>query len=40
MKEGRLRDNTNALIGFGSAGVSTAWCKFKFLTQNPSQKRV
>jgi len=31
MKEGKLRDNTNALIGFGSAGVSTAWCKFKFL---------
>ena len=32
MKEGRLRNDTNALIGFGSAGVSTAWCKFKFLT--------
>jgi 3-oxoacyl-[acyl-carrier-protein] synthase III len=32
MKEGKLQDNTNALIGFGSAGVSTAWCKFKFLT--------
>ncbi len=32
MKEGRLKDNTNVLIGFGSAGISTAWCKFKFLT--------
>ncbi|MBW2174488.1 MAG: hypothetical protein JRF64_07600 [Deltaproteobacteria bacterium] len=32
MKEGRLKDSTNALIGFGSAGVSTAWCKFKFLS--------
>jgi len=32
LKEGKLQNNTNALIGFGSAGVSTAWCKFKFLT--------
>ena len=32
MKEGKLNNNTNVLIGFGSAGVSTAWCKFKFLT--------
>ena len=32
VKEGKLKNNTNALIGFGSAGVSTAWCKFKFLT--------
>lgn len=32
MKEGRLKDNTSVLIGFGSAGISTAWCKFKFLT--------
>lgn len=31
-QEGRLRDGTNVLIGFGSAGVSTAWCKIKFLT--------
>ena len=30
--EGRLKDGTNVLIGFGSAGVSTAWCKLKFLT--------
>jgi 3-oxoacyl-[acyl-carrier-protein] synthase-3 len=29
-EEGRLRDGTNVLIGFGSAGVSTAWCKVKF----------
>ena len=33
MQEGKLKENTNALIGFGSAGVSTAWCKFKFLTK-------
>jgi 3-oxoacyl-[acyl-carrier-protein] synthase-3 len=32
VKEGKLKNNTNVLIGFGSAGVSTAWCKFKFLT--------
>ncbi|OEU84845.1 MAG: hypothetical protein BA865_05520 [Desulfobacterales bacterium S5133MH4] len=32
LKEGKLKHNTNVLIGFGSAGVSTAWCKFKFLT--------
>ena len=32
LKEGKLKNNTNVLIGFGSAGVSTAWCKFKFLT--------
>lgn len=31
LKEGRLNNNTNVLIGFGSAGVSTAWSKFKFL---------
>jgi hypothetical protein len=31
LKEGRLKNNTNVLIGFGSAGVSTAWSKFKFL---------
>lgn len=31
-EEGRLKDGTNVLIGFGSAGVSTAWCKLKFLT--------
>jgi len=32
LKEGKLKNNTNVLIGFGSAGVSTAWCRFKFLT--------
>ncbi len=32
LQEGRLRNNTNVLVGFGSAGVSTAWCKFKFLS--------
>lgn len=32
MKDGRLRHGTNVLTGFGSAGVSTAWSKFKFLT--------
>jgi len=32
IKEGRLADNTNVLIGSGSAGVSTAWCRFKFLS--------
>jgi 3-oxoacyl-[acyl-carrier-protein] synthase III len=31
LQEGRLKNNTNVLIGFGSAGVSTAWSKFKFL---------
>ncbi|MBW1741377.1 MAG: hypothetical protein JRJ42_09645 [Deltaproteobacteria bacterium] len=30
-KEGKLKDGTNVLIGFGSAGVSTAWCILKFL---------
>jgi len=30
-EDGKLQDGTNVLIGFGSAGVSTAWCKFKFL---------
>lgn len=32
MKDGKLKNNTNVLTGFGSAGVSTAWSKFKFLT--------
>ncbi len=32
MKDGKLKDGTNVLTGFGSAGVSTAWSKFKFLT--------
>jgi 3-oxoacyl-[acyl-carrier-protein] synthase III len=32
MKDGKLQNNTNVLTGFGSAGVSTAWSKFKFLT--------
>jgi 3-oxoacyl-[acyl-carrier-protein] synthase III len=32
MKDGRLQNGTNVLTGFGSAGVSTAWSKFKFLT--------
>jgi 3-oxoacyl-[acyl-carrier-protein] synthase III len=31
LQEGRLKNNTNVLIGFGSAGVSTAWSKFRFL---------
>jgi len=32
MKDGKLKDGTNVLTGFGSAGVSTAWSRFKFLT--------
>lgn len=32
MKDGRLKNGTHVLTGFGSAGVSTAWSKFKFLT--------
>jgi 3-oxoacyl-[acyl-carrier-protein] synthase III len=32
MKDGKLKHGTNVLTGFGSAGVSTAWSKFKFLT--------
>jgi 3-oxoacyl-[acyl-carrier-protein] synthase III len=32
MEDGKLKNNTNVLTGFGSAGVSTAWSKFKFLT--------
>jgi len=32
MEDGKLKHNTNVLTGFGSAGVSTAWSKFKFLT--------
>jgi len=31
IKDGRLKQGTNVLIGFGSAGVTTAWAKFKFL---------
>jgi 3-oxoacyl-[acyl-carrier-protein] synthase III len=32
LKDGRLKNGTNVLVGFGSAGVSTAWSKFRFLT--------
>jgi 3-oxoacyl-[acyl-carrier-protein] synthase III len=32
MKDGKLQHGTNVLTGFGSAGVSTAWSKFKYLT--------
>lgn len=32
MKDGKLKHGTNVLTGFGSAGVSTAWSRFKFLT--------
>ena len=32
LKDGRLRNGTNVLVGFGSAGVSTAWSKFRFFT--------
>jgi 3-oxoacyl-[acyl-carrier-protein] synthase III len=32
IRDGKLQHDTNVLIGFGSAGVSTAWSKFKFLT--------
>lgn len=33
MKDGKLKHGTNVLTGFGSAGVSTAWSKFKYLTK-------
>lgn len=31
LKDGRLENNSNVLVGFGSAGVSTAWSKFRFM---------
>lgn len=31
-KEEKLEDGKNVILAFGSAGVSTAWCKFKYFT--------
>ena len=31
-KENKLEEGKNVILAFGSAGVSTAWCKFKYLT--------
>lgn len=31
LRERRLRHGSRVLVGIGSAGVSTAWCRFRFL---------